>query len=292
VWACVQLILLIPVSVLSLKQYSKYSSTLISVLSLIVSIIAAWRKNKEERIAKEELLDESATNAVSEARKLVDRRMWSLSIIEAFRSLELSLNKKLIDLGFDSRQFQSFRAVEILAQKEILSKEDLRDIHYIRDARNKAAHSSIDFSEKEAEEILSIVKRLLPKLETTANKVGSLERNIIQALIGENGLFPKDNLHIQNSAQDLGYYAKGRGPNHDYMIEIKLTRNVYAVRHSFHQLKNIMKQNDRLLFIVPKEMKPLNIGDDNARLLYYDTETGQFTNKDEIYNWIYGIRNK
>ena len=59
-----------------------------------VIFLASWRQINESNQAKEEHLDESAFNSMNEARQLVDKRLWNLSIIEVYRSLELSVNKK------------------------------------------------------------------------------------------------------------------------------------------------------------------------------------------------------
>lgn len=287
-WVVIQLYLLIPFPTLDLQKYSTWFSAVVSILSLIVSLRAAWRKNKEQMIAKEESLDASAISAASEAKKLVKNRLWSLSIIEAFRSLELSLNKKIVELGIDTKTIPSFRAAEILARNEIISKDDLRRIQYVRDLRNRAAHSSIEFSEEEALEVLDIVKKLLPKLETATPRGRMFETRVFDALVSKNGLFLRHHFFPQHGPQDSGFDAKGEGPNHTYLIEIKLSSNAHILKKALDQLQRYARPQDRLLLVVPHEASSVPLDGENARVLYFDAERNRFTNRDEIYRWIYG----
>lgn len=288
IWIFIQLLLLIPFPALNLKEYSIWFSSFVSIILLIVSFSAALRKNRQQVNAKEESLDASAIDAVTEAKKLVEKRMWSLSIIESFRSLELSLNKKIVELGIDTKTIPSFRAAEILEKNGIISKEDIRRIQYVRDLRNRSAHSSIEFSEDEALEVLNIVKALLPKLETAAPKGRMFEDRVFEALISQNGLFLKHHFFPQQKSQNSAFDAKGEGPLYNYLIDIKLSTNHRILRKALDQLRLFAGPQDRLLLVVPQEASPVPCEEENAKVLYYDADHNQFTNKDEIYRWIYG----
>ncbi len=287
-WLVVQLYLLIPSPTLNLKKAATWFSVATSLLAFILSVLAAWRQYKGQMIAKEESLDASAISAASEAKKLVENRMWSLSIIEAFRSLELSLNKKIVTLGIDTRTIPSFRAAQILARNEVISKDDLRRIEYVRDLRNRAAHSSVEFSEEEALEVLDIVKRVLPKLETAVPRGQMFEDQVFNALVSKNGLFLHHHFFPQYGVQDTGFDAKAEGPGYTYLIEIRLSANPRILRKALEQLKHFGSPQHRLLLVVPGDASQVPLDGDNAKVLYYDSEQDRFTNRDEIYRWIYG----
>ncbi len=287
-WIAVQLYLLIPFPALDLQKFSGSLSVIVSVVSLLLSLRAAFRKNREQMIAKEESLDASAVSAANEAKKLAENRMWSLSIIEAFRSLELSLNKKIVERGVDARTIPSFRAAEILAKTNAISKEDYQKIQYIRGLRNRAAHSSVEYSEAEALEVLDIVKRLLPKLETKIQRGRAFESRVFDALVSNNGLFLRHHFFPQSGLQEHGYDAKGEGPNYTYLIEIKLSPNPNVLRKAVDQLRRFAGPKDRVLLVAPHEAPDIPIDGDNTRVLYYDIERNEFTNREQIYRWIYG----
>lgn len=141
IWAVIQLYILSNLPNIDIKKYSSVISIVFSTIALLVSVSAALRKNRVQMNEKEEVLDASAMNASNEAKKLVQSRMWSLSIVESFRSLELNLNKKIIELGVDSARMPSHRAADILLRNKIITEQDFRKIQYIRDLRNRAVHS-------------------------------------------------------------------------------------------------------------------------------------------------------
>ncbi len=288
IWIVVQLYILFPVPHIEIQKYSPVISIVFSSLALFVSVRAALRKNRVQMNEKEEILDASAMSASNEAQKLVERRMWSLSIMESFRSLELNLNKKIVELGIDSRRMPSHRAAEILLRNEILTQQDFRRIQYIRDLRNRSAHSSVEFGEKESREAIEIVNSLLPKLETKSTKAQSLEHSILEALVGEKGLFLRHHFFLPKNPAHSPQDATGEGPNHSYLIYIKLTTNPILIRKIIDQLKRSTKPGERILLIVPHETSEISVGDTNVGILYYDIFTNTFTNRQHVYNWIYG----
>ena len=263
---------------------------LISIGLSIFSISAALRLNKESNQAKEEYLDESASNSMNEARQLVDKKSWNLSIVEAYHSLELSISKKLIELGIDAKKISFFRSIDILLRHGILTIDEANRLNYIRKLRNKAAHTSIDFSEEEVSEVIETINVILPKLETVTRNSSLFEKEIFKALSGEMGLFPKHHLFLQKLRQ--GYDIKAEGPNYNnYLIEIKLTRNPTIIFKALEKLKEISFENNiRYIIVVPKAEETIELNDVAAKVLYYDIEKHEFENRDEIYDWIYGTR--
>ncbi len=287
IWLVVQLYILSPVPHIDIQKYSPIISIAFSSIALLVSVRAALRKNQLQMNEKEEILDQSAMNASTEARKLVENRMWSLSIIESFRSLELNLNKKVVELGIDSTRMSSHRAAEILWHNEVITEQDFRKIMYIRELRNRAAHSSVEFGEKEARQTIEMVKSLLPKLETIIAKSQTLERTILRALVEENGLFLKHHFFLPKDRTQESQDAKGEGPDHSYLIYIKLTTNPRLIRKIIGQIKRSVQQNERILIIVPHDAPKISVDGTDVNILYYDIATNTFTNREQVYNWIY-----
>lgn len=72
------------------------------------------------------------------------------------------------------------------------------------------------------------------------------------------------------------------------MIEVKKSKNPAAVIVAFENLKKSLNDKRRGLIVVPNDMMKINLPDDRVKLLFYNHETGQFENKEEIYKWIYG----
>ena len=287
-WGIIRIYKLFPNFNINNPQLEALFFLLSSIVLSIFSILAAWKQNKESNQAKEEDLDESALNSMNEARQLIDKKSWNLSIIEAYHSLELSISKKLIELGIDAKKIPFFRSIDILLKHGVLTIDEANKLNDIRKLRNKAVHASIAFSEEEVSEVIENINDILPKLKTPTRSGSLFEKEIFKALSGEGGLFPKHHLFRQKS--DQGYDIKAEGPNYDnYLIEIKFTRNHMVVYKVLDALKKISSGNNvRYIIVVPKTERPIKLNGDDAKVLYYDFEKHEFENRDEIYNWIYG----
>lgn len=283
IWGIIQIFLLIPI--LKIDIYA----TIISIFSLILVILLIVRevlkRNKELRNANIESIDKFSVNAVNEVDELIERSKWRLSIIEAYRSIELGIEKKLLDLGIESKIISSNRSFEILIRNEVIDMKDLRKIQYVRQLRNQAAHSSVEFTKKEALQIMKIMKEILPKLKTSIERVRLFEKKIFDALVGKNGLFLKHHFFVQKEM--IGFDALAEGPEYNYLIEIKMTSRPAIIRSAINQLKKYSMAN-RLIIIVPNGVQKEISYEENARILYYDIENDKFINRDEIYFWIYG----
>jgi hypothetical protein len=152
---------------------------------------------------------------MNEARTLVEKKMWNLSIVEAYRSLELSIDKKLLELGMDAKRIPFSRSTDILSKYGILTANEINNLNYIRDLRNKAVHTSMEFTEEEASEVIKMIKDILPKLETKTTSSLFFEKEIIEILGGEKGLFPKNQTIIQ---QEAGFDIEAIGHDYKYLI--------------------------------------------------------------------------
>ena len=251
-----------------------------------VIFLASWRQINESNQAKEEHLDESAFNSMNEARQLVDKRLWNLSIIEVYRSLELSINKKLLELGIDARKIPFHRSIGILSTQGVLTADEADKLNYVRGLRNESVHSSIKFSEDEALDAIKIINDILPKLETVTTRGLAFENEIFEALRGENGLFPGD--HMFREKPDQGCDIKVEGLNYKYLIEIKSKGRARIINSALKQMKRIPQDGAvRYIIIVPKTEDAIDLKDADAKVLYYDSEKHEFKNLDEIHNWVH-----
>lgn len=285
-WGFVKIYRMIPILNIGLPQLAAFIFPLISIVLSSLSILAAWRQTKELNQAEEEHLEDSASNSMNEARQLVEKRLWNLTIIEVYRSLELSISKKLLELGFDAKKIHFVRSINILLNRGVLTTDEANMVNYIRELRNKAVHTSIEFSEEEASTAIENIKDILPKLETLTTGGYYFENEIIEALSGEKGFFPEH--HLISQKRDHGYDIKAEGPDYNYLIEIKLTIDPNVIIKSLEKLKTISLENNiRYIMVVPKIKEAVDLKDVNARVLYFDHEKREFVNREEIYDWIY-----
>lgn len=207
-WLVVKVAILIPSTTAAFKVSSQLTSTLVSVISLVFTVYASWIQNKEMKKVKEQLLEDSSLTAENEAMALIEKNQWNLAIIEAFRSVELAINKNLVDLGIEPSRMPMARGLDLLIKQGIITKDDYNKIQYIRELRNKAAHSTIEHSKDEALEVMNIVKEIVPKIDTAGSSYYNFEKKALSALAGGNGLFVKhhflENMVLFNLVLTLG----------------------------------------------------------------------------------------
>lgn len=274
------------VMVINTPQLEIIVTLLTPLIFTILSSLASWRQTKESNQAEEEYLDESASYSMNEARQLVEKRLWSLSIVEAYRSLELNTDKKLLELGIDARKISFSRSIGILSAHGVLTADDAEKLSYVRGLRNKAVHSSIEFSGDESSNAIKIINNLLPKLETATTRGLAFENEIFEVLRGKKGLFPED--HMFREKPDQKYDIKVECPNYNYLIEIKSKGGARIINKALEQMKKISQDAGvRYIIVVPKAEDAIDLKDLNAKVLYFDSEKHEFENRDEIYNWIH-----
>jgi HEPN domain-containing protein len=287
IWLAVKILKAIPYFNIQLPQISNYLSLIISVLVAGISTFVSWRQYKYSHVAQEEQLEQSASTASTIALNLVEKRKWNLAIIEAYRSLELSITKKLIESGIDAERIPFYRLTKILLDLGVFTKEDFNNLIFIRELRNKAVHSSEEFGEEQALSVIKLINEILPKLETRSTSSSLLEQDIIKVLLGKNGLFLRHHIRFTNTTQDFGCDAIAEGPGHNYFIEIKALNNPTILKKVLEQLNNSCGKNSRKIIIVLKSTEIIDLNDENVKILYYDPEKREFVNRDELFNWIY-----
>lgn len=283
----IQLFSLIPIKDFRLEFISYFLNIIAIIFTIIISIKTTIRIRKSQREAREETLENSAINVEQEARKLFEEKKWNLSIIESYRLMEIAINKKLLDLGIDAKRIPIIRALDILIKYGVLSRDDFHKINLVRSLRNEAAHSNKEFTLSEVENVFEITNNILPKLKNHTNFGQKFEENIIQLLSGDGGLFPRHHLSPPQSNQLVGYDLLAEGPLYNYLIEIKSSSNKRTINRALHQLQKYLSDKSRGIIILPKIDYEFQLGGDRIKFLYYDVENNCFTNRDEIYNWIY-----
>ncbi len=289
VWVIIRFIRSIPIEAIKSANFLSYVAILLSILSIISTIIASWKQYKEQRIIQEEKLDETAAEATSEVNRFIEEKHWRYLIIETFRSLELNIRKKLIELGYNIQRLSISRCINILHHLEVLTSEEVSLLYFARNLRNEVIHTTAEFSEEDALEVNDIINKILPKLETLGTGGRVFEREVIYSLVGKDKLFLKHHLFPEFRIKNFTFDAKGEGPNYDYYIEIKLTRNKQAVLKAINQIKSIAPQNSRKLIVIPSTIEiSQTVAQDDLRILFFDVNKKRFVNQDEIYNWIYG----
>lgn len=288
IWCITKIVMSIPAEKVRIEEYSSLLNTLLTVVSLSLSIYASWFQNKEQRKAKEELLDESSVNAENEAKNLVERNQWNLAIVESYRSLELAINKKLIDLGVDPSRIPMYRSIEILIKNGIIDQSEYQKILFLRDLRNKAVHSVLEHTKEDAINAIKTVKQILPRLETSLSNYSFFENRVLSALTSSSGFFPKHHFFTYFDQKKPEFDARAEGPNFEYIIEVKMSQNPTIIRKAWDRLKKHEATGRRFLVVVPHDIPKVELPNDNVRIAYFNPETGSFENKDEIYKWIYG----
>ena len=143
----IQIISLIPFKNIPIEIISYITNILAVILTIIFFIRTTIRQRKYQSTVKGEDLENSSINAELEARKMFEQKNWNLTILESFRSLELSINKKLIDFGIDAKKLPMSRTLDLLIKNGVLNLEDFQKINYLRSLSNEAEHSNINFTQ-------------------------------------------------------------------------------------------------------------------------------------------------
>jgi len=288
IWIVAKVCFLLPLPNINLAKYSYLIPILISFISALTSLYAAKYLNRERRKTLEESLDESSIKAENEVKNLVEKKLWNLSIVKAFRSLELTINKRLIELGVDPSRITTFRAINFLLQNGIIDRKDSQKIQYIRELRNKAVHSNTKFTKKEAIEVVNITKALIPKLEISIPRYSFFENRVFESLLSKDGFFSKKHFYTQSKFGNRIFDALAKGPNYEYIIEVKMTKNPKIILKTLNQIEEYAKSNVRALIVVPHSNYKIATKRESIRILYYDIENDKFTNREEVYDWIHG----
>ena len=122
----IQVISLIPFKNIPIEIISYITNILAVIATIMFFIRATIRQRRYQSAVKEEDLENSSINAELEAKRMFEQKNWNLTILESFRSLELVINKKLIDFGIDSKRLPMSRTLDLLVRNGVLNLEDFQ----------------------------------------------------------------------------------------------------------------------------------------------------------------------
>lgn len=120
------------------------------------SLLAEREKNATtQQLEKEESL------FMKRSQDLMRSKQYDLSVVEAFKAIEVSAKKALYERGI---YFNKNRWVSEISKNEMLSGELIKGLEYIRQTRNIAAHGVEPIRAEVAKEIMPIASRIVASL--------------------------------------------------------------------------------------------------------------------------------
>jgi len=143
-----------------------------SLFSVLIGILGSFFSlvyTKKRIIDLEKELSESFKIAresrLEKANKFYAEKFYSVSILEAFKVLELTLRSRLEEKGFRTKNLKIIDLSNLALKMGLITKNDLSYIKELRAMRNKVAHLDISFSKENADFVFKSVKNILDKLE-------------------------------------------------------------------------------------------------------------------------------
>lgn len=135
-------------------------TTLINIIGAITFSMRLYRKEQQQQAEK---LEEKEIKELDNANKLFEDGYYSHSVLETFKVLESHLLKKLKQKDVRVSPNRALDLINAALKYEIISQNDLPEIHQIREMRNATAHSDISFTKDRAEFALKFIKELLKR---------------------------------------------------------------------------------------------------------------------------------
>jgi hypothetical protein len=143
---------------------------------------------------------------------LYEQEFFDLSVLEAWKAIETSINKALFYQGLYSEKITGFKLIDYAKSKKLFKNSQLKEILDIWRFRNKVSHTEEQVSAQKTEEILAIADHLIASLEAIRNQCyycNKLKKttemhcdNITGAYICKNCL--KDHPNWKEELMDMG----------------------------------------------------------------------------------------
>jgi len=262
----------------------------ISVITALLTFILTRRQSALWIRTKEELLDRYLSESIAESQRLIDNKLWRPAVTEAFRQIELSMNKNVFELGLDPKKLPFHRVLQLMKQRGILNEDDIHLLMYVRELRNKAIHTTEELTESDAKEATSIIRRVSERLDAATLKRSDYEEEVI-ALLSDpiKGLFPSKRISIEKVRAGRRFDARATGPGTKlYLIEVKFRISHSRVKAVLQEMREAVSDREgvRCILIVPNIRPKFEIVDDHSRFLYYDSLKHLFENREEVLAWI------
>lgn len=133
--------------------------------SLIVGLIRVTKVLEFASVnARVEMYEKIEATQFTRAEELFKQGHFDLAVIDAFRSLEAALRRKLVSEGIASGTSPSASLVATAVRTGLLPESQLKELQEIQRIRNRAAHSATSVSADEAERVLKGTSALLAKI--------------------------------------------------------------------------------------------------------------------------------
>jgi len=117
-----------------------------------------------EKYSKDEVL------FVERAHKLLGTGYYDLAVVEAFKAVEVSAQKYMLSKGIGTSQSRWFSSSAI---SKVLTPELMLGLQQMREARNKAAHGTDPISEALAKKMIPLATSIVARLSAQEDSDGS-----------------------------------------------------------------------------------------------------------------------
>jgi len=148
-------------------------STFRSILSFVlgaslgvatVQLLIAIRKRAFNRVRQN--IEDDYTDYLKRLDGMYDKKYYSSVIIEFFKLVIIALKQQLSSKGFFVDKMLPYELFKLAFTEKLISKDQYTSLYDFRSLRNLAAHSSTNFSKKEAEFAKKITKEILDNLKS------------------------------------------------------------------------------------------------------------------------------
>lgn len=179
-----------PIMLITLLGYSFVASRYVGFLSSVLNLVpfalgtlaAIFTGKLTQQVEKGEinkalqLVRKLKEKGLENSEKLYKQKFYSSSILEAYKTIELTLAGYLIRRGAISSTTPNvpFKYVlEAVVDLGYLEKNDINLINEIRILRNKAAHLDINLTKNDADFVISSTRSILKKFDESAETYDS-----------------------------------------------------------------------------------------------------------------------
>ncbi|MFA7421930.1 MAG: hypothetical protein WCZ90_19765 [Melioribacteraceae bacterium] len=138
------------------------------VLTILIGILSSfiWERIRKIFIKKEknssvQQLQKKETSFFNRAESLFNSGNFDLSVVEAFKTIEIAAQKYLIDHGYIEYRKPNSSWLKIMDEKKLIPSQIIEDLQFVRNQRNLAAHAVEPISYEKAKEVLSITSKFL-----------------------------------------------------------------------------------------------------------------------------------
>ncbi len=139
------------------------------VAGVIIVELSTRLLNKKDRLSNVDQLVTQEGKHLMRAEDMLNSSHYDLAALEAFRSIEIALERALVDsnVSFHSKKFQDLisKAIKV----GVLHENNAGMINEVRIARNNAVHGKRTISKDEAEWLIRATKEILGSIKVSRN---------------------------------------------------------------------------------------------------------------------------